>query len=611
MPVTEKNLVVLSWRFLTPRQRIAASGCLVFFIATSTLELIGLSASIPFVSLLIDPSYAERSRFIQIVSEQFGNLPLRELLVWLSAVVGGLILIGTMASLASTTLIEWYGVRISTYLANEMVRKTLAAPYRWFLDKQAPVLAQRFVTDPTSIGLALYPPLMEIIYNGLFLVLAVGTIMLALPTMTLLVLVALLVVAVGILTLLRPATERFAAQQRQHLLYANKIGTEAVSGIKDIKIKARESYLSNMHSRTIYTAAVARMKMNLVNRSVPSLINLVGQLGLLAVALTLFLQGSDTAQLASQLTLLVLVLGRTLPAATRLFGNVNKLMASKPAVLALTELFDEMKTFQTGAAASAQIDVPSDWREIRFDNVDFSYESSQRRALKNISLTLGRNRFYGVVGPSGAGKSTFVDLLLGLFEPSAGRILIDGKPLDGYSRQSWYRNIGYVPQSPFISNDTIRRNVAFGVEDSRIDEERVWKALELAGLSDTCAKLPQRLDTEMGDRGIRLSGGQRQRIAIARAFYDEPQLLVLDEATSALDVLTEREIQNAIAQLSGRMTVVAIAHRLTTVEMSDRLFLFEDGAITAEGTYAELLKTSSMFSQLTSHFAETTVGGAA
>jgi ABC-type multidrug transport system fused ATPase/permease subunit len=177
--------------------------------------------------------------------------------------------------------------------------------------------------------------------------------------------------------------------------------------------------------------------------------------------------------------------------------------------------------------------------------------------------------------------------------------------LSGYSQHSWFRSIGYVPQNPFISNDTVRRNVAFGLHEERIDDERVWHALERAGLADVGRALPEGLDTMMGDRGLRLSGGQRQRLSIARAFYDDPKLLVLDEATSALDTLTEREIQKTIAELVGKATVIAIAHRLSTVELSDRLFLFDGGRLEADGNYQELFGTSAMFRKLTSHLQAT------
>ena len=598
------NFVLQAWGMLTLRQRFGAAGCLVIFICSSVLELAALSSSMPFVLTLMDRTYITRSAPLRYFAAVLGDPAPDLLLMWLGAGVALLIVAGTVVNLLSLTLIEWYGVRITAYLADRMVRRTLAAPYEWFLDKEAPILAQRFLADPGSIGLALFPPLMEIVYSGLFLLLAFITIVATLPLITVAVLVSLVVVAVGVLLGFHSSTLRHSETQRDQQMQSNKLGVEAVGGIKDIKIKGREHYFSRAHNRTIIDASIARLKLNVINRLVPALVNLVGQLGLLMVALTLFFQGSSAAELASQLTLLVLVLGRTLPAATRFSGAVNKMLSAKPSVHALASLEAELDGFKKHARDSNLPDIPADWKEVRFASVSFKYKNADRLALNDVSLAFERNKFYGIVGPSGAGKSTLVDLLLGLFEPTSGQVLIDGKPLNGFSQHSWFHKIGYVPQTPFISNDTIRRNVAFGVADGNINDEQVWQSLELAGLADVCRNLPGRLETAMGDRGIRLSGGQRQRLAIARAFYDKPRLLVLDEATSALDVLTEREIQETIGRLVGQTTVVAIAHRLSTIEMSDSLFLFDDGRLVGQGTYRSLLAQSPLFGLLANQFVQ-------
>ena len=202
-----------------------------------------------------------------------------------------------------------------------------------------------------------------------------------------------------------------------------------------------------------------------------------------------------------------------------------------------------------------------------------------------------------MVGPSGAGKSTLIDLLLGLLEPTAGRITVDGRDIVTAMR-SWRRHIGYVPQEPFILDDTVRRNVAFGLADAEIDDRRVLAALTRAQLSDVVAGLPRGLDTMLGERGTRLSGGQRQRVAIARALYHEPEVLVFDEATSALDTPTERELIAALEALRGVKTLVVIAHRLTTVRRCDRLALLRDGRLAAVGPYDDLIARDPGFRQM-------------
>jgi ATP-binding cassette subfamily C protein len=227
-------------------------------------------------------------------------------------------------------------------------------------------------------------------------------------------------------------------------------------------------------------------------------------------------------------------------------------------------------------------------RTIALERVSYTYEGEPEPVLSDVSLAIAKGESVGIVGPSGAGKSTLVDLLLGLLTPTAGRITVDGRDI-ATALRSWQRHIGYVPQEPFILDDTVRRNVAFGLSDAEIDDRRVMAALRLAQMTDVVAALPDGLDTMLGERGTRLSGGQRQRVAVARALYHEPEVLVFDEATSALDTPTERELIAALEALRGVKTVVVIAHRLGTVRRCDRLAVLRDGRLAAVGPYDELM----------------------
>ncbi|MGQ0734285.1 MAG: ABC transporter ATP-binding protein, partial [Acidobacteriota bacterium] len=221
------------------------------------------------------------------------------------------------------------------------------------------------------------------------------------------------------------------------------------------------------------------------------------------------------------------------------------------------------------------------------EDVSFSYDGATP-ALSGVNLRIKPGDSVGIVGPTGSGKSTLVDVLLGLLRPTSGRVSIDGTDLKGRER-GWQRQVGYVPQAPYVLDDTVRRNVAFGVPDASIDEHRLAAACTLARLDDVVRGLAEGLDTRLGEGGARLSGGQRQRVAIARALYGDPAVMVFDEATSALDAQTEREVTDAIEALHGTRTLIVIAHRLTTVQGCDRLYFLQNGRIAATGTYNELL----------------------
>ena len=236
-------------------------------------------------------------------------------------------------------------------------------------------------------------------------------------------------------------------------------------------------------------------------------------------------------------------------------------------------------------------------REIRIENVSYAYPDGSHHALQNIDLTIFRGQSVGIVGKSGAGKSTLMDIILGLLTPDHGRLLIDGRDVSN-SLAAWRRRIGFVPQQVFLLDDTVRRNVAFGMEDADIDEDRVKEALRLARLDDFVLGLPDGLETVLGEHGTRLSGGQRQRIAIARALYRDPDVLIFDEATSSLDNETESEISTAIESLSGEKTVLIVAHRLSTVRRCDVIAFMKDGRIAGTDTFDRLISGNRDFEQL-------------
>jgi len=289
---------------------------------------------------------------------------------------------------------------------------------------------------------------------------------------------------------------------------------------------------------------------------------------------------------------------RLMPALQQIYGAVTQLRFAGPA---LDALHADLMILQPAHPNPSQDDIVLK-QAITLNDVQYRYPNAPQLALKNLSLTIPAKSTVGLVGTTGSGKTTTVDLILGLLEAQQGTLEVDGQVITEHNRRPWQRAIGYVPQQIYLADDTVAANIAFGVNAKDIDQHAVERAAKIANLHDFVAsELPQQYQTTVGERGVRLSGGQRQRIGIARALYHNPQVLILDEATSALDNLTEQAVMEAVHNLGHEITVILIAHRLSTVRQCDRIYLLERGEVRTSGTYDELIASNQQFAAMANH----------
>jgi ABC-type multidrug transport system fused ATPase/permease subunit len=320
---------------------------------------------------------------------------------------------------------------------------------------------------------------------------------------------------------------------------------------------------------------------------------------LLLLLVLLKKEGGELANVLPLIALYAFVGMRLMPALQQVFGAFAKLRFGQPALEALHR--DLVEAEQAGAPLTAGVRTETHKvlplkESIALDGIVYTYPQADKPALNNLSLTISARSTVGFVGSTGAGKTTAVDLILGLLEPQQGHLKIDGQPVNGKALRAWQRNIGYVPQSIFLTDDTVAANIAFGVPLSKIDQIAVERAARIAELHDfVINEMPKGYGTLVGERGVRLSGGQRQRIGIARALYHDPEVLVLDEATSALDNLTEKAVMDAVHNLGHRKTIIIIAHRISTVKECDSIFLLENGEHRGQGTFEELTEINERF----------------
>lgn len=598
--------VVSGLRLLSAKERRQALGLTAAMGVVNVLDLLSLAAILPFISIVIDPTALRTNRWLASLYGWLGAPPLASCVTWLGGGIVLLILVSGVSKWLLNACLQWYTTVCQSRLARTLLSECLAAPYAWCLAQNHTSLARLIDDDAVIWSRGLVQRIMRMVNDAITTAMVVVLALAVSPLAGLGAIAAVSLIASLGFYATRPLLVRLGRTKRQGLEQARLAVTQALAGVKDVKLSSRETYFTDLFSEGYLTAAKAHASSNIWQETPMVIMLNLGQVALVGLALIFWKFGLNSGQIAAQVTFLILLTTKVIPSASSLAASFSALWNTFPFTEGIHRLRESLvEEIEHAASANAQgTQHLVGWERMTTERLGYCYAGSPRWVLREVTLSLERGVYYGIVGRSGAGKSTLVDLLVGLLQPTEGQVAIDGASLQSLDVKNWQQRISYVPQTLFIIDDSLRANVAFGVPRADVDDTWVWECLRLANLEELSRQLKHGLETRLGDRGVRLSGGQRQRIGIARALYKRPEILIFDEATSSLDTISEQEILAALDNLRGRLTLIVIAHRLTTVAPCDCIVVLEEGRLVGQGTYAELKTNHLLFRRLAAGVAE-------
>ncbi len=466
--------------------------------------------------------------------------------------------------------------------ASNLMKNFVRRDYEYYLNAETSII-QRSITADVSNMYALIMAVLQIASEAIVAVFLVVALAIQDPIMTIVILVLLLVTLAVIKNIIKPIMNRTGKENQDYGASMFAWIAQTIQGIKEIKVAGREQYFIGEYCKVGEGYVKAMERFSLFNNTPKLLIETVSIAGLLGYIMVLIVAGADVSGMVSLFAAFGIAAMRLLPAASRINNQMTSMAFNEPFFFNVSDnLVEETNAENTDIsyAVAAKEKLPVT-KEVRLADITYHYPNSDKLIFNHASVSFPIGKSIGIVGTSGAGKTTIIDILLGLLKLQGGKVLADDVDIQTHYRE-WLANVGYIPQMIFLLDADIRKNVAFGIPEEEIDDQRLWYALREAQLDEFVKTLPEGIATGIGERGIRLSGGQRQRIGIARALYNDPEVLILDEATSALDNDTEAAIMDSINRLHGKKTLVIIAHRLQTIEKCDMVFRVEDGGIYRE-----------------------------
>lgn len=584
-----RNVVSDLWLLLDRRSKVLAGGLFLMMLVAAGLEGLGIGAIMPFLALVTavgDPEGLppEMAKFVA------GTDPSSAVLlaaVFLLALYVTKNLFLFLTDFAQFRFVFGRHIEVATRLFDAYMRR----PYEDHMQRPTAELLRSIEHDVSLVFTNVFVPVLTVTIEVLT-ALAIGITLFYLdPEKTLWIMGVLFALSLSFYLLVRQGTTRLGKAQQFHQGQMIRWVDDGIHAFKEIRVGRSQDYFVEgfRKSGELFAKAIC------FHRTVKALpVRLIEVLGVAAILLVVALstrRGGQPAAILPALGVLAAAGVRLMPSVNRILTSVTAIRHFYPALDIVAQEFRTIDSLPEGSAG--ELPAEGSWKAIRFNDVSYRYPGASRNALSNVTFRIERGQSVALVGRSGAGKTTVADLLLGLLTPTAGHIEFEAAR--GADPSAARLTMGYVPQPSYLLDDTVRRNVAFGMPEGKIDDVRVSRSLESVQMKHVVEQMDGQLDSRMGRDGVRMSGGQRQRLGIARALYRDPEILILDEATSALDNETEREVSDAIMALAGERTLLIIAHRLNTVKRCDKVLFFDSGRLVAQGDYKTLSEQSDPF----------------
>ena len=590
MQILKKLLFLLSLH-----ERKNAIFLMGMVLVLAMLEMIGVVSILPFMAVLMNPDLIDTNIVLNTAFKTSNVLGVetKKNFLFLLGVFVFLILIITLTFKFLTFYVQLRFTSSLNYkIAKRFMEGYLHQPYSWFLKRHSADLGKNILSEVSVVISQGMTPMINLIKQSVVATALIIMLVFVDPILTLVVGLTFSLAYSFIYVFIK----KFMLNIGQKRLEANKwIFTsisEAFGAIKEIKVSGQEQTYINRFSEPSKTLAKISALAGVISNLPRFVLEAITFGGMLLVVLYLMLQRGNFYTALPIIALYAYAGYRLMPTIQQIYTSLITLRFVGPALDALHEDLKNLKPLNS----KQNHNIISLKKNITLKNVNFNYPNTSRTALKDIHFSIYAKTRVGIVGTTGSGKTTTVDIILGLLEAQEGTLEVDGIEINKSNSRAWQRSIGYVPQHIFLSDDSVAANIAFGIQHEQIDYKAVEQAAKVARLHEfVISELPQKYLTTIGERGVRLSGGQRQRIGIARALYHNPQVLILDEATSALDNNTEKQVMNEIKKLEKKITIVMIAHRLSTVRECDSIILLDNGEIKGQGTFEELVNSNDDF----------------